>query len=314
MSKVCPLCYSEHTVVNRSASVSDIGRIYSFFGIDVKSEFGEEPRVELLSCNECKCQFFHPLKSGSVNYYSQLQKQIWYYPKEKSEFDFAKKFIKKSDSVMEVGCGNGSFADLIECKDYVGLEFTETAVLYAREKGHNVLLEPLEQYAGNNFEKHNVVCFFQVLEHVSELRSFLKSAVDSLKPEGLLIISVPSADSFLSYSLNNILNMPPHHLTRWSKASFESLAAIFNLKVVDHQHEQLADEHLQNYFETLILMTLSSKYRENMPLVDISFAYKLRIRLASFLARILVPVMRHKPLRPSGHSVTYVFRKSSYIA
>lgn len=310
MSKTCPLCHSDHTNPGRSAKVSDLVRIYAFFGINVDAEFAEERYLDLLTCQDCKCQFFNPLKSGSVDYYSQLQKQSWYYPKDKSEFEFARKFINQSDTVLEVGCGNGSFADLITCQDYLGLEFTETAINAAREKGHKVLLESLENYADKNPEKNDVVCFFQVLEHVPDVRSFLQAAVNSLKPGGLLVVSVPSADSFLSYSLNNILNMPPHHLTRWTKQSFESVASMFNLNIIAHEHELLADEHVQNYLETMMLMAISPSYKTNMPLIDISFAYKLRIRLAGFLARLLAPVMKHKVLRPNGHSITYVFQKS----
>jgi len=305
----CPLCGSRNIVSTRTVQVSDLRRIYSISGIDVSSEFSGCPELALQLCRDCDCQFFLPELPGSPAFYEQLQKHHWYYPSEKSEFSFASQFIGGLDSVLEIGCGKGAFARHIACREYVGLEYTEASVSTARVNGLTVFRESITEYANRTAASHDVVCFFQVLEHVPNVRSFLSDSLRCLRPGGLLILSVPSADSFLAYSLNNILNMPPHHVTRWSTRALVSLGNCFNLQVVDQQHELLADEHVQNYAETVFLLGLSGAYRRLMPLTDLSIGYRLRIRLASMLARLLLPALRDKSMRPPGHSITFVYRK-----
>lgn len=305
----CPLCKSGNVVCTRTVRTSDLSKIYSKSGIDVNSEFGNFAELILQLCRDCDCQFFVPELPGSAAFYEQLQKHTWYYPRDKSEFEFASQFISESHSVLEIGCGNGAFARHITYREYVGLEFTDASVLAACANGLKVFRESISEYADRTGASHDVVCFFQVLEHVPNVSSFLKDCLRCLRPGGLLILSVPSADSFLSYSLNNILNMPPHHVTRWSNRALDSLGKIFNLQIIDQQHELMADEHVQNYAETIILLALSSVYRRSMPLADLSIGYRIRMRLASKLARLLLPGLRDKSMRPHGHSVTVVYRK-----
>lgn len=305
----CPLCASENVVSTRTVLTSDLQRIYSISGIDVTSEFAGCTELALQLCRDCDCQFFLPELPGSPAFYEQLQKHPWYYPSEKTEFAFASRFIDSLDSVLEVGCGKGAFARHIACREYVGLEYTEASISAARANGLTVFRESIAEYANRTAALHDVVCFFQVLEHVPKVSSFLSDSLRCLRPGGLLILSVPSADSFLAYSLNNILNMPPHHITRWSTRALISLGNCFNLQVVDHQHELLADEHVQNYAETAILLGLSKAYRRSMPLTDLSIGYRLRMRLASRLTKLLLPALRNKSMRPQGHSITFVYRK-----
>ena len=309
MTSYCPLCHSENSVTTRTVPTSDLKRIYSVSGIEVASEFGGHLIIDLKVCRDCDCQFFSPELPGSQRFYEQLQRHHWYYPNEKSEFNFASKYIERTNSVLEIGCGKGAFASHITCREYVGLEYTEASASAARSNGLTVSHESISEYALRAAASHDVVCFFQVLEHVPNVSTFLTDSLRCLRPGGLLILSVPSADSFLAYSLNNILNMPPHHVTRWSTRALGSLGKRFNLQVVDQQHEQMADEHVQNYVETVILLTLSKAYRSLMPLTDLSLGYRLRIRLASKLAKLVVPALSDKSIRPPGHSITFVYRK-----
>jgi 2-polyprenyl-3-methyl-5-hydroxy-6-metoxy-1,4-benzoquinol methylase len=309
MKLFCPVCASDNAVTARTVETSDIKKIYSIIGINVTSEFEGHSVIHLNICQDCDCQFFYPELPGSAGFYEQLQSNHWYYPNEKSEFDFASTYISGRNSVLEIGCGKGAFTSHFTCAEYVGLEYTETSVAAARSRGLNVFRESIQEYASRAHEAHDVVCFFQVLEHVPDVCSFLTSSIRCLRPGGLLILSVPSADSFLSYSINNILNMPPHHVTRWSTRALCNLGKRFNLEVVDQQHEQMADEHLQNYLETMMLLASSKEYRKLMPLTDLSFSYRLRIKIASRLAKLVAPAFHDRSLRAPGHSITFVYRK-----
>lgn len=294
----------------RRVSTADLAKLYSGVGIDVSADLGDAPFLSLDRCVDCDCQYFFPMQPGSPGFYEQLLQQPWYYPSEKSEFAFAKGFIRSSDSVLEIGCGRGAFAELIDCEEYTGLEYTEASVHSARQRGLQVHQESIEAYAARAGKQHEVVCFFQVLEHVVDPGSFLRSSIECLKPGGLLILSVPNADSFLKYCVNNMLNMPPHHVTWWSEKALSGIAETFGLSIVASQKETLADEHLISYLQTLALLGLSQSYAKAPPLADFSFAYRLKIRAAMWLAKLVAPVLADRTLRPIGHSITFVYRKT----
>jgi hypothetical protein len=97
-------------------------------------------------------------------------------------------------------------------------------------------------------------------------------------------------------------------VTWWSDAALRSIARGFNLTVACLEHEALAAEHVDAFVHTMLMAKLSPR-RKHRRLVDFS----LRTRIAGRLAALAVPLARRglleKQPRPSGHSVTAVYRR-----
>ena len=89
--------------------------------------------------------------------------------------------IVPGNRVLEIGGGQGGFAGQLEGVDYVGLEFNDEAVEIARARRVRILNEPLEQHVLNNRAGYDVVCAFQVLEHIAQPRPMLQNALACLK-------------------------------------------------------------------------------------------------------------------------------------
>lgn len=209
--------------------------------------------IELLACKHCDLKWFEPLVSGDAAFYEQLQQHDWYYQEHKPEYDFAKKLVKEGDSVLEVGCGKGVFGKLLPKNTYYyGLEFNQIAAEKARMAGLNVEINSIENHAAKNLNTYDVVCHFQVLEHVTNPRGFLEACVQALKPGGRLIVAVPSEDSFMTIAESIWLNMPPHHLTRWSDKALNSAFISLELENVEFWHEPLADFHQNLHRSTML--------------------------------------------------------------
>ena len=68
------------------------------------------------------------------------------------------------------------------------------------------------------------------MEHVPAVGQFLRQCLACLRPEGKLIVSVPSHDGFMGSELNSILDLPPHHITQWSDRCMAAVASVFELK------------------------------------------------------------------------------------
>ena len=311
MTVLCPLSGSDRVVLLEKIPTDSLIEMYQKkIGDSIHSEFADVREIGFYHCVESDLKFFYPMVTGSELFYEKLQQIDWYYLDEKKEYQYAAGYIRESDEVLEIGCGKGAFAEKIAAKSYIGLEFSRQAQALAAEKNIKVLTESIEQHAANHSEQYSVVCSFQVLEHVAEIHSFVEASVECLKPGGLLIYTVPSADSFVASIKNYVLNMPPHHLSWWSDKSLYHISELFGLKVVDAHHEKLADIHKQWYSYSILIKALENitKYKSNKLLIDRSLPYRL-MSIASVLgSKLLEKGLADKGL-PDGHSVTYVYQK-----
>ena len=83
-------------------------------------------------------------------------------------------------------------------------------------------------------EPFDVICLFQVLEHLDRLPELFGALHRLAAPGALLMVSVPNAARTAFFELNGaLLDMPPNHIGRWSKKAFESLE--FGWELVDLQ-------------------------------------------------------------------------------
>ncbi len=151
--------------------------------------------------------------------------------------------------ILEVGCGSGLFLEEIVRQlpgsSVMGIELSEWAVQQARQK--NLPVEKMDlQALIDRHETFDAVCSFQVLEHVSQPRALLESLVTLLSPGGKLVLGVPNKDCFLKHQYN-LLDLPPHHMTRWGDFTFMYLEKLLPLKLVRVSLEPLAKYHIKGY-------------------------------------------------------------------
>jgi len=306
MMPECLLCEGNDTELITTIKTRDIQKIYKrLFAIDISSFFKEHDKIGFHRCRECHLLFYSPVINGDQFLYDHLQTFDWYYLKDKFEFEFAKQFIRSDDYVLEVGCGSGQFANLLNAKNYVGLELSERAQLMAF---HNVHMQTIEEHAINARQKYDVVCSFQVLEHVEKPGSFVRSCISCLKPGGMLILSVPSEDSFLTIVEDGVLNMPPHHLTRWHDKTLIWLAEKFNMEIVSIQHEQLDGIHIHGYATELIRAVIKRMFHIKTKTVSTSVAHRLFTLICQIFGKYYSQILSNPSLRPAGQSVTLVSR------
>jgi len=266
--------------------------------------------LHYLECSGCGLRFFDPMVTGDALFYEQLQSFPWYYLAEKEEYDIAKRFISERSSVLEIGCGSGKFAArLPSACTYRGLEFNDEAVRKAQASGLRVDRMSIEEFARQEPGAFDVVCCFQVLEHVASPASLISAAIRLLTPAGLLIISVPSEDSFMFDELNNVFNVPPHHVTRWTDAAMESIARLNELQLVRLEHEELSAMHLRPYAKARLLRSLR-RAGFKVPMIS-RFAATYPVRAAMAVASKPIEWATRAAKRSvRGHSVVAVYAKS----
>lgn len=220
------------------------------FNIDPTDEFSGLETIFLYRCNQSGLLFFAPPGlDGSAHLYRKLESFDWYYMEDKLEHDWAEKDLQNCRRALEVGCAHGRFVQQLRSKgiDAIGIELNESACKIAVDRGLPVYLrdmkEMLPKYAG----AFDGVCAFQVLEHVSRPREFLSSMIELLAPGGKLVMSVPNSAGFIRHAANDLLNSPPHHVTRWNAGAFRFLESIFPIELVNLKYEPLAKYHIDWY-------------------------------------------------------------------
>lgn len=245
----CPLCRSTKTEFKSTLDIATIVRAYrESFGVEIE-DFGVD-KIDMYACSECCLTFFYPILAGDECFYRQLAKTNLYYMDNKWEFEQALRDILPSDSVLEVGCGVGNFLKKLKngrSRRVVGIDLNEDALKKARNQGLDVYNTTVEQLAKQENQSFDVVCSFQVLEHVSKPRSFLKASAELLKPRGKLIIGVPNSEGFLKEIRFPLLNMPPHHVTRWNVKAMSYLQKVLPLKIERYSFEPIAHYHVGWY-------------------------------------------------------------------
>lgn len=304
----CILCRSKNISTIENINTHQIAGLYQTrAGVDVERFFPEESLL-FVNCNDCDLKFYYPPLTGDSKFYDELQEYHNYYLNIKAEYTEGAKYISTTDEILEIGCGEGSFKNFINCRTYTGLEFSDTAIKKATAKGLFVLKQQIEEYAPLNKEKFDVVCCFQVLEHVEDPENFIKQSLACLKHGGKFIIAVPCEDSFIKQAINFYLNMPPHHISRWTDKSLKNIALLHNLELSSLIHEPLQSFHKLFYLKTVITKRLYKLWRHPVKSIDPGFPGKLLYGFATLLAYILSPFFtKFRNIR--GQSVIVVYTK-----
>lgn len=259
----CPLCSGNDIQFQKTFITEEIQRHWiDQFHIDISSDLDIE-EFGLYLCRSCNFQFFLPTTNvGSSELYSELEKLDWYYMPNKWEHDMAINDLQECSKILEVGCGFGAFVQrLIKEKqvDVEGIELNISAVEKAKEIGIPVNHLDLLELANQRESSYDAVCSFQVLEHVSNPSNFLGACCKLLKPNGKLILGLPNANSFLRYQ-ENILDLPPHHLSRWSEDTLKALPQFLPIKLLHIKNEPLQDYHIKSYVRTYLRLFSSHSH------------------------------------------------------
>ena len=256
MSIQCPLCGNKMPIPFKKIPIEPIRDYWSSIGVDISHLIDSSSRdFEILRCVECDLKFYSPSIIGDARFYDSISKHHWYYNSNKWEFDVVLRHLQnsgKAKNLLEVGSGAGFFLEKAArfFEQVEGVELNPNAVKMARAKGLAV--------SDTDFFKlsktYDAVVSFQVIEHVEQPGTMLKGMVERLNPGGKLVVVVPNQDGFLGRLRHNYLNMPPHHLTLWSKKPFEYVSDHFGVRMISYETEPfsiemyiaLRDDHLRS--------------------------------------------------------------------
>jgi 2-polyprenyl-3-methyl-5-hydroxy-6-metoxy-1,4-benzoquinol methylase len=189
--------------------------------------------------------------------------------------------------ILDIGCGGGLFLSLLKQQGarVTGIELSDSRAQYARMK-HDLQIykHPIEsdfwqkEYTGH----FDAVTLWDVIEHVNYPFQTLTSAVNVLKPGGLILIDTPCRDSF--YHRFGELT---YRLTRGRYPTF--LNAMYSSHLFGHK-QIFSTREMKELFESAGLEVIElHKFHE------LSFPYEFYLKKllgSQIMVQLLLPVVR----------------------
>lgn len=195
-------------------------------------------------CVETHLEFAWPLVPGNEVFYDWISHFPSYYPKARWEYAKTLSLIRSRGaadfSILDVGCGSGKFLATLESlrpKKALGLDLNRSAILECRQKGLDAFCGSmrlaLQEKMAVPHEFH-YVSSFHCLEHVDDPVHFCRELLNLLALSGRIFLSTPYSPMSLEGDWFDVMNHPPHHMTRWSLSAYRHLAKALGLNLEFH--------------------------------------------------------------------------------
>ena len=202
----------------------------------------------VVQCERCGFCYSSPYVAGDERFYDLAYDRRGY-PKWKWEFqrtyDALKERCRPDQSLLEIGAGDGAFVariadDILPKENIVCTEFSKYGRDEIEKLGVKCLSEDVRDLPGAQWEdSFDVVCLFQVLEHMDRLKVLFQKLTRMMKSSGSLFIAVPNPKRIEFNELNGaLLDMPPNHIGRWNRRCFEEVGAQNGLRIEGYRVEE----------------------------------------------------------------------------
>jgi len=338
-TSICPLCSSANGILLYTVNCEQAARHFilkernheKFCRLvnKIKKIWNSEI-CSVICCKDCLFIYANPFISGDQEFY-QLAFEEGGYPQNRWEFAQTKNTLlnkslflnNKSDlSLLEVGAGDGAFIeqvapDVVELHNITATEFSETGIKKMKNKGVSVFNCDINELIERKIisKQFDIICLFQILEHMDKLDYFFSNLNKIASPNSLLFIAVPNEDRIEFNEKNDaLLDMPPNHIGRWNKQTFKFIGKKFNWELVQYKKEPF------NFFFTFDQFVNYRYLRQtqfNNSVANIIERSNIHPSIRSFLKHIkmgmiilnsifLIPKMKRKNL---GNSQWVFFRK-----
>ena len=241
----CPICNSERV----SIYLKDVP-IVTLYKIKSKKLYTH------YMCADCNTLFIYPIPNtkefdsvyNNPEYYLSWERnlarnlQIRYgndlkkYKVFINKIPLNNRIIDKPTRIIELGCALGNFLywTMPHFTEVYGVEYSDYAIKHSINPNFRISKEFFNKFPANFFD---VICSWDVFEHVPNIEDYIKESNRILKPGGKIILTTPNSKS-ISFKLFKdkwIDIAPPEHVLIYSKKSLEMLFRKYGFKNIKIQ-------------------------------------------------------------------------------
>jgi SAM-dependent methyltransferase len=276
----CPVCGSSRSRVKYEPWVNELDpqRLYG-------AASGIPGTQYLVECIDCKMIFESPrydaktivkgyMASQEGDHDSQYPMRVYSFYRTLKKH--AKHLPAPGAKVLDIGTAGGAFLDAAKQYGYDAYGMEPSADLVARGKARGLQIEQ-GTIESHTFvpESFDLVCLWDVIEHLPDPKSSLVEIRNLLKPNGILLINYPDIGTWQAKLAGKrfwwILSVHLHHFTR---ASIRNICSRTGFEAF----------HFQRYWQTL-----EFGYLERM-------AVHYRIPLTALITRLTPAFIQSMPI------------------
>jgi SAM-dependent methyltransferase len=225
----CPVCSEKLPAKLKHVSVSE----YAYFICPLCGSYILDPLPGIddsIKIYESSDYFI----DGYIGYFEGIDIQI-------KNFDqYVRKlipFIKKDALIAEIGSGSGAFIMSMHnygYKNVTGYELNPHARQKAKKAGLDVRSQ--DELFQRQHSDIDLLCMFDVIEHVPNPRDFLAQCKDILAPNGLIVIFTADNKSIASRLLGKMwwFLTPPDHCIIYTRDSMQNMLQKLDYEVIDN--------------------------------------------------------------------------------
>lgn len=209
-------------------------------------------------CPVCQLRFSNPMKYPGPEWYERsphyrdtvtevLRVPLWIIQRDWRYGAFMALKLRPKGQLLDVGCGPGSFLRLAKCVGYkvAGIDVSHVAVKVATKFGlSDAYVMSVEELLSQSWQRRfDIICLFDVLEHLENPVSVLSGLKKLLKQSGYLVCTVPSYQRWPPL-FDPYVDLPPHHLTLWTTRALERCISNAGFTVIKSIRSPLTTEQL----------------------------------------------------------------------
>ena len=295
----CPNCNENSYEVIKNSNYLKINNLEDLQSI-YRSSADELLIDQLVECKNCNLQYLNPRVNSKIiieSYEDNVDET--HISQDASRVKTFTKSLKKIIKIMNIenltkksflDIGSASGACLRSIKNFgfkeEGYEPSKWMVEYGKEK-YNVNINQGSITNVDDNKRFDLISFWDVLEHVTELDKTLKKVEKISKNNSILIINVPDIKSLTCVMMGD--NWPFYlnvHLYYFNKKTIKTILKKYNFDLIDHfphwQYLELgylckrAKKYLKifNYIEKLIILLRLSNISVPYNIGQTTFIFK----------------------------------------
>lgn len=266
------LCPDELLAGQEAALARDIARLHArsteFVAVDCPACASDEARpafekdgFRFLTCGTCGTIYMSPRPSAALmaDYYASSENYAYWAahifpaseaarrekvhrPRLQQVLDLCDRFDRSLGFLVEVGPGSGTFCALAQASGrfarVMAVEPTPELASACRQRGVTVLERRIEDVGIEDMDGAtagaDVVCAFEVIEHLFDPSGFLAGCRAILRPGGLLVLTCPNGQGFDIAQLGSrSLAVDNEHVTLFNPGSLAFLLERHGFRVLD---------------------------------------------------------------------------------
>jgi len=225
----------------------------------IESLWGQNT-CNVVQCDRCGFCFSNPYIGGDERFY-RLAYDRSGYPTWKWEFQLTynvlSKFSKSDLKLLEIGAGDGAFVkriaeEILPKENIFCTEFSEYGRHQIEKFGLKCFSDDVRSLSNAELEENfDMVCMFQVLEHMDRLEVLFQKLNWLIKRGGSLFIAVPNPRRIEFNELNGaLLDMPPNHVGRWNNECFKEIGRQNGFHIEEYEVEKSSFSTMAKQFVT----------------------------------------------------------------